>query len=88
MAYAIKGLYKTFSAGVGITDSSDADSSVEFVVLGDGKELWRSGMKKADGLKPVTVEIVGVQRLVLRAAGTADWRTRLQAAWVGAALSQ
>ena len=88
-AYQVKGLYRTFSASVGVGDESNADSSVEFVIVGDGKELWRSGsLKKADGLKQVTVEIAGVQRLVLRTAGAAERRSRLDAAWVDAALGQ
>ena len=87
--YEIKGLYKTLSASVGIGDESNADTEVEFVVLGDDKELFKSGpMKKADGLKPVSVEVSGVQRLVLRASGTAERRTRVDAAWVEAILSQ
>jgi len=58
IAYDIKGLYNSFSAMVGIGDESTSDDGIEFVVLGDDKELWRSsGMKKADGLKPVNVEI-------------------------------
>ena len=88
-AYEIKDLYKTFSASVGIGDESNADTEVEFVVLGDDKELFKSGpLKKADGLKPVSVEVSGVQRLVLRVTGTAERRTRVDAAWVEAILSQ
>jgi len=88
-AYEIKGLYKTFTASIGIGDESNAEADVEFMVMGDDKELFKSGnLKKADGIKSVTVEISGVQRLVLRVIGTADRRTRIQAAWVDATLNQ
>jgi hypothetical protein len=87
--YEIKGLFNSFSATVGIADESSSDISVEFMVLGDNKELWRSGsLKKADGAKLATVEIKGLQSLVLRVTGTADWRSRIQAAWVEATLGQ
>ncbi|MBP8302774.1 MAG: NPCBM/NEW2 domain-containing protein [Phycisphaerae bacterium] len=88
-AYEIQGLYKTFSASVGVGDESVAEAEVEFVVLGDDQELFKSSpLKRGDGLRPVTVGISGVRRLVLRVAGTADGRARVEAAWVDAILSQ
>jgi hypothetical protein len=40
------------------------------VILGDGKELWRSGaMKKSDAAKPLKIDITGVHHLVLRVTG-------------------
>ena len=94
--YDLKGLYNSFSAMVGIGDESTSNDGVEFVVLGDGKELWHSpGIKKSDGLKMVKIEIAGVQSLVLRATGGTTERqrgrgrrSRLQAAWIDATLNQ
>jgi len=89
VVYDIKSLYNSFSALVGIGDETNSDNSVEFVVVGDDKELWRStSLKKADGTKPVNVDVTGVQHLVLRVTGESSRRSRIQAAWVDATLSQ
>jgi hypothetical protein len=71
---------------------------VEFVVLAEGKEIWRSGkITKADGARPAKVDVTGVQRPVLRVetepapgaevGGGRGARNRVQAAWVEAVLS-
>jgi hypothetical protein len=99
ITYDVKGMFDSFSAMVGIGDDSGSDNGVEFVILGDGKELWRSdSLKKADGLKPVNIKITGVQSLTLRViSGTDDAESRqqfrgrrrrnpVQAAWVDATL--
>jgi hypothetical protein len=81
--YDLKGLYDTFSALVGLDAGAGDNSSAEFIVLGDGKELWRSGvLKKADGAKPAQVGITGVHQLVLRTTGAGERRGRAQADWV------
>lgn len=66
--YELNGTYEKFSALVGIDDEHrNQDSMVEFLVLGDGKELWSSGgLKKADGTKSVKVDVKNVRRLMLR----------------------
>jgi hypothetical protein len=66
--FELNGTYDTFDAMVGIDDEhNNKDSVVEFVVLGDGKELWKSaGLKKADGAKAVKVDVKNVRRLTLR----------------------
>ncbi len=65
--YNLFGLFKIFSADVGIADRSPVEGGVDFVVAGDGKVLWRSGMmKKNDKPKRVVTPIKGVNRLVLR----------------------
>jgi hypothetical protein len=89
VVFETKGLFKTFSAGVGI-GGRGADEGFQFTVLGDGKELWQSGsLKKADGLKPVTIDITGVRRLSLRVSRPAgERRFRVQAAWVDATLGR
>jgi NPCBM/NEW2 domain/Melibiase len=85
--YELHGLFKTFSALAGVDQHTRSNSTVEFVIRGDGKELWRSGpMKKNDAPKPVSVEIQGVKRLLLRADGdsrsdTAGYRSRDHGGW-------
>jgi hypothetical protein len=52
---------------------AQAVPSVEFIVLADGKELWRSGaMNRGDAPKPVSLSLAGARRLVLRTAGGAQ----------------
>jgi hypothetical protein len=73
--FDLKGLYQTFSAMVGTDDSATADRGIIFTVLGDGRELWKSdSLRKADGAKSTTVDIKGVQKLVLRTGAGAGGR--------------
>jgi hypothetical protein len=66
--FELNGTYDTFAALVGIDDEfNNNEAKAEFVVLGDGKELWKSeGLKKGDGTKAVRVEVKNVKRLTLR----------------------
>ncbi|MBI4535556.1 MAG: NPCBM/NEW2 domain-containing protein [Ignavibacteriae bacterium] len=72
--YNLRGLFETLAAQVGIDDGNGSEKgSVEFIVLADGKELWRSGlMKKEDGAKPLSVSIAGVRKLLLRVTDGGD----------------
>jgi hypothetical protein len=89
VVYDIKRLYNSFSVQVGIGDQSNSDIGVEFMVVGDDKELWHSTeLKKSDGVKTVNVDVVDIQHLVLRITGEASRRNRIQAAWIDATLSQ
>lgn len=87
--FALNGTYASFSAFVGIDDEhNNKDSIAEFVVLGDGKELWRSGgIKKADGVKAVKVNVKDVRRLMLRVRREGEGG-RIHADWVDAKLSK
>ena len=59
---------------------------VNFVVLGDGKELWRSGgLKKSDGTKSLKVDVKSVRRLMLRVSREGEGG-RIHADWVDAKL--
>jgi hypothetical protein len=85
--FELNGTYANFSALVGIDDEhNNKDSVVEFIVVGDGKEIWRSGgMKKADDIKPVKVDVSGVHRLMLRVRREGEGG-RIHADWVDAKL--
>ena len=92
--YDIRGLYVTFSALAGVDDGSPAEAAMEFIVSGDGKELWRSGaMKKGDEPKPLKISLAGVRQLILRVeagapAGGAEFRRGgPTGAWAEAKLS-
>ncbi|HKA21768.1 MAG TPA: NPCBM/NEW2 domain-containing protein [Blastocatellia bacterium] len=76
--FDLRALWDNFSAIAGIDDGNTRQVGVDFVVLGDGKELWRrDGLKKADGPVPVDVRVSGVRKLTLRVKGTTtercDW---------------
>jgi len=85
--FELNGTYEKFAALVGIDDEfRNNDAKVEFVVLGDGQELWQSGpMKKADGTKALSVDVKNVRRLTLRARRTEDGG-RIHADWLDARL--
>jgi hypothetical protein len=85
--FELNGTYEKFNALVGIDDEhNNKDSMVEFAVLGDGKELWKSGgLKKADGVKPVVVDVKNVRRLMLRVKRAGEGG-RVPADWVDAKL--
>ena len=75
-----------FSAFVGVDDESVAQTaSVEFIVYGDGKILWQSGVMKAgDAAKEVNIALVGVQTLTLRVTDGGDGNAFDHADWADA----
>jgi hypothetical protein len=79
--FDLKGLYKKFSALAGLDGNSNESSTAEFIVLGDGKELWRSGSVTRSEPKPVEVDVTGIQKLTLRSTSDAGRRTRAQSVW-------
>jgi alpha-galactosidase len=87
--YELKGTYDKFSAIVGVDDGSSEQTTVEFVVIGDGKELWRSGvLKKSDRPKQVSVDIKGVRRLLLRINAGPTGGGGDQAEWADAKITK
>jgi len=69
--YDLAGIFATFTSAVGVDDGYDG--TLIFSVVGDGRELWSSGpVKKSGALSPVTVNIAGVKRLVLRVTQPED----------------
>ncbi len=81
--FDLRGLYKIFTAKTGVDDRSHENVAADFVVLGDGKELWRSGaLKKGDPPKTVEINISGVHRLVLRANVSGTAHGRIQTDWL------
>ncbi|MGH9969024.1 MAG: NPCBM/NEW2 domain-containing protein [Pyrinomonadaceae bacterium] len=87
--FELNGTYNAFSALVGIDDEHNNQEAIaEFVVFGDGKELWRSGgLKKADGAKPVRLEVKNVRRLMLRVRREGEGGS-IHADWVDAKLER
>jgi len=73
--FELNGTYDNFVATVGITGAK-----VEFFVIGDGKELWKS-----DGPKSLKIDVKNVKQLVLRVRRV-DEAGRVYADWVDAKL--
>ena len=64
---ALDGQAKKFSAWVGVDDEVKGQPvSIKLCVLGDGRELWNSGLMKAgDPAKRAELELSGIKTLVL-----------------------
>jgi len=76
-----------FTAKVGVDDSAGKQGSVEFIVLGDGKILWRSGlMVGGQAAMPVAVDLAGVRILGLRVTDGGDGESNDHADWADASL--
>lgn len=79
------GKAKRFTAQVGVNDSASTQGSVEFIVSGDNKELWRSGvMKVGQPAKSVDVNLAGVRILTLRVTDGGDGEGNDHADWIDA----
>jgi hypothetical protein len=87
--YQLGGAYSTFQSDIGIDAEEDVKGTghVEFVVIGDGKTLYDSGVIVNDNVKTVTVDVSGVKTLTLQAlpgvSGSIDYD---HADWAGATL--
>ena len=73
--FELNGTYDNFVAQVGI-----AEATVEFSVIGDGKELWKS-----DEAKSLKINVKNVKRLTLRVRRVGEGG-RVYADWVDARL--
>jgi alpha-galactosidase len=76
-----------FSASVGVDNevSKKSQASVEFIVVGDGKTLWRSGVMRAgDAARDCEVDLTGVKSLVLEVSDADDGNTYDHADWADA----
>ncbi len=83
----LDGAAQTFSASVGVDDEVDKNptSSVEFIIRGDGKTLWKSGVMKAgDPAKDCTIDLTGVKSLVLEVSDAGDGISYDHADWAEA----
>jgi len=77
---------RRFTAMVGVDDEVMQPGSVEFRVLGDGKELYTSGMiRGGDKAKRVDIDVSGVKLLALTVNGGEDGINYDHADWTEAA---
>ncbi len=77
---------KKFSASVGVDNEKDGSAaSVEFFVLGDGRELWRSSVMRAgEGPKSLDVDLSGIKTLALKVGDAGDGIDSDHADWADA----
>ena len=83
----LNGGAKSFSSKVGVDDEVNGNpvSSIEFIVMGDGKELWNSGVMHAgDKAKDCAVNLTGVKILQLKVGEAADGNASDHADWADA----
>jgi alpha-D-xyloside xylohydrolase len=82
----LQGKGQRLIASVGADEGKKTNpGSVEFLVVGDGKTLWKSGvMKGGEPAKRVDVELGGVKRLELRATDGGDGVDSDHADWADA----
>ena len=83
----VAGQASRFVAQVGVDDSAGGQGSVEFIVVGDGRTLWKSGVLTGGrSAIPVDVDLKGVQRLLLRVTDGGDGATSDHADWAEATI--
>jgi len=82
----LKGAAIRFSACVGVDNEiNDKSASVEFLVYGDGKLLWESGIMKAgEATKSCAVGLTGVKTLLLEVGDAGDGKAQDHADWAEA----
>ena len=77
---------RRFTAQVGVDDEAAQAGSVEFRILGDGKELYKSGtIRRSDKAKQVDIDVSGVKLLALTVNGGPDGINYDHADWAEAA---
>jgi alpha-galactosidase len=78
---------QSFSASVGVDDevSNNPAASVAFIVIGDGQELWNSGVMHAgDAPKDCALNLTGVKSLILKVSDADDGISYDHADWADA----
>jgi hypothetical protein len=75
LIYDIGGDYKSFKAVVGFDDQVGGDSNVQILVEGDGREIYKTALKRADKKKiDLNLDIKNVKnlRIVVKSADLLD----------------
>jgi alpha-galactosidase len=73
-----------FTAEVGMQDLGEkGKGSVEFIVLGDGRLLFRSGiLRSGDPAKPIKLDLKGINTLILQVTDAGDSNSADHADWI------
>ena len=86
LTFAAQGRYARFTATIGIDASTQGRGDCEFVIRGDGRELFRQRVKATDEAKAISIPMVGVERLQLIVEPGADLDFGDRANWCDACL--
>ncbi len=83
---SLHGAAKSFSASVGVDDEvTNSTGSVNFIVLGDGKLLWHSGVMRAgEAAKSFDLKLSGIKTLALKVGDANDGISYDHADWANA----
>ena len=85
LVISLKGGSDRFTASVGVDDEAGGKGSVEFIVAGDGKQLYDSGViRGGEAAKRVDVDLKGVQKIILRVTDANDGNAYDHADWADA----
>ena len=84
LTFAAEARFARFTATIGIDASTQGRGDCEFVVRGDGRELFRQRVKATDPAKAVSISIEGVQRVQLLVEPGADLDFGDRANWCDA----
>src|SRR5262245_35161851 len=86
MRIGLGGTAEKFTADVGLDDEAEGNvGTINFIVIGDGKNLWESGvMRRGEPAKNVSVDLQGVRTLVLTVSDTGDGINWDHADWANA----
>ena len=88
VVYKLDGKYSTFFSDVGIDDAAHHKGSMTFVVYGDGKKLFDSGLMTGnDAAKKVQVDVNDVRVLKLVTTSAGDGGNSDLGDWAGARLT-
>ncbi len=83
----LDGNARSFRSHVGVSDDVAGKGSVQFLIIADQKELWRSApMKGGDAPVPVELDMTGIQILTLVATDGGDGNSDDHAIWADASL--
>lgn len=74
---------KTLSGLAGADDNTPFACNLQFKILGDRKELWRSGiMRKGDHAKPFNIDLSGIDKVLLLVEECGDGMMYDRADWL------
>jgi alpha-galactosidase len=81
LTYALDKKFSLLTGVIGLDDDGGAAGRVQFVVRGDGREMFRATLSGADEPKPLRVAVAGVERLELLVDFARDEDTGDRADW-------
>jgi hypothetical protein len=86
LAFAQPGAFDVLAASIGVDDSASGRGDCEFVVLGDGKELFRGRKRGGEEPQEIRVSTAGVKTVTLLVEPGADLDLADHADWGDARL--